>query len=1030
MQNVAAAVRSSGPARAAAPKAGASFRDDAQTDAFRRLQQRVGASLEAYLRPESSTPMQIKGKPLYSAVAGGDEAATARAFLRENAALLLLQSPDEELILAKREADELGGSTLRFTQHYQGLEVWPAEVAVHLDRGGNISMVDGAYVATPSDVAVKAKLTAGEAEARARGSVPDGGKATVSSPGLVIYAPMDQKPRLGWKLGVSVAVDQDWWVVIDAQDGSSLATISRVMSGNISGSGLDLLGVTRPLNVWQSGSTYYMIDASKPMFNPTTGEGYIETDDARGLTQSQILVTNTVQNIYFVTSASATSWSVPDAVSAAYNLGQTYDYYSDRFSRNSYDGSGGDIGAIVRIGSLANAFWNNQHKMMFFGNADRYAGSLDVIGHEVTHGVIFATGSQGVLFYSGQSGALNESYADIFGEMIESRTKGTNDWLIGSQLATIIRSMSNPPAYSQPATMSQYVVTSADNGGVHINSGIINRAYYLLAAGLKGAIGNRDAERIFYRNLTVSMKPFSQFIDARLGCVAAAEALFGVGSVQALKTAEAFDCVELYAAPASATQPANVNAAVQAADSALFIRRHWFYSRDDLWRWEGAMGDPSGGSSLVTSAKVTRPSVLGNGSGVFFVGADDSLCVIATGGTNFSTQYAGLVHSVSVSPEGRYAAFVFNAAPGVPTNQIVVLDLWSNLTSTINLVTPVSDGSALANVSYADALSFSPDGKLLIYDALSGIRTAGGQLRRAWSIFGLDMTTLQQQVVVPTDDQFDIGNPAFSKTSSRFVAFDAQYTNGNSAVLTLDLYQGTVGVIGVSYAGMGYPVFNGDDSYLFYADQDLSTTSGRSVYQQALTADKMGTSGSRLMAMSDAKVLVAYRRGTYPSVNTAPSVTLTNPLPNSVFVAPATVTLGASASDLNGTVARVEFYSGGTLLATDTTSPYSYTWANLAAGVYTVYARAYDNQGASSTTQPVRFTVKPAVQPGVLSRPGAPGFEFSLRLSQAGLYRLEASTNLISWVPLGSFYCSTNLGFLDSGATNYPRRFYRAVSTP
>ena len=654
MQQVATVMRPSGPVRAAvAARPGSSFRDGAQAEAFQRLQQRVGAPLEVYLRPENSTPIQIKGSPLYRAVAGGDEEATARAFLRDNAALLLVQNPDEELRLAKREADELGGATLRFAQFYQGLEVWPAELGVHLDAGGNVNLVDGAYVATPSKVAVQPKLTAAEAEAKARGAVPDGGKASVTAPGLVVYAPVDQAPRLGWKMGVSVALDQDWWVVVDAQDGSALATISRAMSGNVPGSGLDLLGATRPLAVWQSGSTYYMIDASKPMFNSATGEGYIETDDARGLTESQILVTNTVQNIYFVTSASATSWGTPDAVSAAYNLSQTYDYYSDRFSRNSYDGAGGDIGAIVRIGSLANAFWNNQHKMMFFGNVDRYAGSLDVIGHEVTHGVIFSIGSQGVLFYSGQSGALNEACADIFGEMVEARTKGTNDWLIGSQLATIIRNMANPAAYGQPSTMSQYVVTSSDNGGVHANSGIINRAYYLLAAGLRGAIGNHDAERIFYRCLTVSMKPFSQFIDARLGCVAAAEALFGVGSVQALKTAEAFDSVELYAAPASAPQPANVNTAVQAADSAMFIRRHWFYSRDDLFRIEGAMSDPSSGSSLVTSVKVTRPSVLGNGSGVFFAGADESLCTIATGGTNFSTQYAGMVHSVSESGPGE-----------------------------------------------------------------------------------------------------------------------------------------------------------------------------------------------------------------------------------------------------------------------------------------------------------------------------------------------------------------------------------------
>ena len=133
-----------------------------------------------------------------------------------------------------------------------------------------------------------------------------------------------------------------------------------------------------------------------------------------------------------------------------------------------------------------------------------------------------------------------------------------------------------------------------------------------------------------------------------------------------------------------------------------------------------------------------------------------------------------------------------------------------------------------ARHSYADALSFSPDGKLLIYDALSRLRGADGQLREAWSVFGLDITTLQQQVVVPTEDQFNIGNPCFSRTSSRFVVVDAQYTNGNSAIVTLDLYQGTLGLVGVSVNGLGYPVFNGDDTKVYFADEDLATSSGRS----------------------------------------------------------------------------------------------------------------------------------------------------------------------------------------------------------
>jgi bacillolysin len=1004
------------------------FRDEQQAEAMRRLQQRVGVSLQVFLRPENSTPIQLKGNPLTKAVAStGDSqnrnAETAKLFLRDNSALLLLNDPDQELRLAQRQTDELGGELLRFTQQYQGLPVWPGEIGVHLDSSGDVVMVDGAYIATPSNVSVQPALNATSAASKAPEAVSAGATATAGTPELAIYAPMDQPPKLVWKLSLTASLSEAWWVLVDAQNGEVLTTISRVMQGNVSGSGVDLVGITRPLNVWQSGATYYMIDASKPMYNAVNGEGIIQVEDARGTNY------NALQTSYYVTSASATSWSIPDAVSASYNLSQTYDYYQLRFGRSSYNGAGSNLNAVVRIGNYANASWNGALNLMLFGNVDRYAGSLDVIGHEVTHGVVSSIGSQGVLLYQNQSGALNEAFADIFGEMIEARTRGTNDWLIGSDLIGVIRNMVNPAAFGQPVNMSQFVVTTADHGGVHINSGIINRAYYLLAAGLKNAVGHQQAESIFYRCLTVSMKPFSQFIDARLGCIAAAETLYGVGSQQALKTAEAFDAVGLFAAPASAPQPSNVNAAVAAADSTMFIREHFFFTRDDLFRIETARGDSGSGSSLVTSVKLSRPSVTGNGSEMFFVGSDDSLCYLSTFGTNFNTLYPGLVHSVAISPEGRYVAFVFNSS-GAPTNQIILIDVVSNLTSTINLVTPVSDGAPLNNISYADALTFSPDGKLLIYDALSRFRGGDGQLRSAWSIFGLDLATLQQKVVVPPVDEFNIGNPSFSKTSSRYVVFDAQYTTGDSIIVALDLYAGTLGVIGTSDNGLGYPVFNGDDTKVFYAEEDLPTSSDRSVYVQNLGADKLTTSGNRALAISDAKLALIYRRGIYPNINTAPGVTLTNPLPNAIFTAPATVTLGATASDIDGTVARVEFYSGDKLLFTDMAAPFSMTWASLPAGVYTVYARAYDNQGASSTTTPVRFTVNPPAATGVLNRAGMNGFELTLKLPQPGLYRLEASTNLVNWISLGSVYCNTNLSFQDSAATNFTRRFYRAVSTP
>ena len=135
---------------------------------------------------------------------------------------------------------------------------------------------------------------------------------------------------------------------------------------------------------------------------------------------------------------------------------------------------------------------------------------------------------------------MNEAFSDIFGEAVEAFALGDTDWLIGSQLGT---DRSSHPRHGDPrparlsgalrailVRRSTLDVRNRDNGGVHINSGIINHAFYLLAEGLDGAIGLRDAERIFYRALAFHLVANSQFIDARLACLAAAAELFGADS--------------------------------------------------------------------------------------------------------------------------------------------------------------------------------------------------------------------------------------------------------------------------------------------------------------------------------------------------------------------------------------------------------------------------------------------------------------------------------------------------------------------
>lgn len=195
------------------------------------------------------------------------------------------------------------------------------------------------------------------------------------------------------------------------------------------------------------------------------------------------------------------------SVNEAYDgLGDTFDFYLEIYMRNSIDNAGLPLDASVHFGTkYDNAFWNGQQ--MVFGDGDgvifnRFTNSLDVIGHELTHGV---TGSEVNLTYQGQSGALNESVSDVFGSLVKQKklnqTADQADWLIGAGLLAAgingagLRSMKAPgTAYDdktlgkdpQPADMQHYVHSAQDNGGVHINSGIPNHAFYLLATALGG----------------------------------------------------------------------------------------------------------------------------------------------------------------------------------------------------------------------------------------------------------------------------------------------------------------------------------------------------------------------------------------------------------------------------------------------------------------------------------------------------------------------------------------------------------------
>jgi Zn-dependent metalloprotease len=218
-------------------------------------------------------------------------------------------------------------------------------------------------------------------------------------------------------------------------------------------------------------------------------------------------------------------------VNEAYDgTGSVYDFFANVFDRNSIDAQGMQLDSTVHYRRLfSNAFWNGQQ--MVFGDGDgeifhRFTGSIDIVAHEMTHGI---TQFESGLRYTGQQGALNESLSDVFGvltaQFLRNQRADEADWLVGTGLFTskiqgvAIRSMKAPgTAYDdpligkdeQPAHMEDYVETSEDNGGVHINSGIPNKAFFNFASAL-GGYAWETAGRIWYVAVMEKLKSDTDF---------------------------------------------------------------------------------------------------------------------------------------------------------------------------------------------------------------------------------------------------------------------------------------------------------------------------------------------------------------------------------------------------------------------------------------------------------------------------------------------------------------------------------------
>jgi Zn-dependent metalloprotease len=245
------------------------------------------------------------------------------------------------------------------------------------------------------------------------------------------------------------------------------------------------------------------------------------------------------------------------AVDQAYDgLEATYDFYWSVFSRDSIDGAGMPIAGCVHFGrAYPNAFWDGAGHM-FFGDGDgtmltQTTAGLDVIGHELTHGV---TQSEANLTYSGQSGALNESISDVFGSLVKQKVLGQDaagaDWLIGADivgpaLKPALRSMKDPghanPHDDQPATMAGYVV----GGDVHTNSGIPNHAFYVVATTYGGNAWEVPGEIWYAALCDRALRPSSTFARFARVTLDHAQRQYGRSSKEAHAVQAGWDAVQV-----------------------------------------------------------------------------------------------------------------------------------------------------------------------------------------------------------------------------------------------------------------------------------------------------------------------------------------------------------------------------------------------------------------------------------------------------------------------------------------------------
>ncbi len=801
-------------------------------------------------------------------------------FFKENPSLNISR-PQEQIFIDQINTDNLGMSHIKGVQVFRNIPIYGMDFTFHISSQSERFM--GYTLNTALMDTIPAQLKAEEAIRIAENDLKQTTEIKPLSDFMkmmlnykypvtesIYYPDKFNTYRISYKVIIRPNVKDEWIYYIDARNGEIIEKFNNTPSaGSNKGTGMDLNNVQRTIDTYEENGVYYMVNTTKHMFNATNFTGTITIYDAHN--NPDIYTSNSTASTAVSNSA---QWNHPNAISAAYHASLAYDYFLSTFNRNSIDDKGMNMFCVVNVPGQDgqpedNAFWNTAGA--YFGNGKNecfpLAGGLDCVAHEFGHGVVQHTAA---LEYKYQSGAINESYADIFGSMVD-RT----NWSIGEKIMKdrftyptgFMRDMANPHngGYSlndrcfQPAHVSEMFLTQEapsqynDQGGVHINSGIPNHAYYLYAT----SASKEKAEQIFYRALCNYLTPTSKFVDLRIAVLQAAKDLYGEADVQLM--ANAFDQVGITDDMGSG-KPSDLP--TNPGQQGLLLTN--LDMRDPYGLYKTT--NYTSFTPLSTSKMYSKPSVTDDGKYVFFINTNNMIrsLDLTTGQEGAVSTDAGYAN-VAISRDGKRMAFVTKQQDA----KIYVYDFVSQQMSAFQLYNPTTGtgGSQSGGVKFAEAIEFDHTGEYILYDAYNVI---GGSLSGDpvdyWDIGMLHVWNNSSnsfgsgqiaKLFSALEPGVNIGNPTFSKNSPYIIAFDYMNSKNEFATFGMNLSTGDLKVM-FTNTTTAFPNYSMDDKTMAFASYNATTPF---TAYAALGNDKISISGQGVLIANYATFPIFYGTG-------------------------------------------------------------------------------------------------------------------------------------------------------------------------